>query len=200
MHGPKPRDYSQRTPKKMIAAALRQALSDRARNGRVHVVDVLVENDVPSTRGASSALASVSSAKHVLVVAGREDRATWKSLRNVETVHVLEPGQLNTYDVLISDDVVFTQDALEQFVEARGDGATLTLTEVTLEPKAAPVQVEKPVKATKPAKAKAVVAEPELVEPAVEVEDSLVSVDDEPVVAEADDTVEAQADTTEEDA
>ncbi len=104
-----PRDYAQRTPKKMKAAALRGALSDRARNDRVHVVSSLVAGDAPSTKDAPpTALAKISGAKHVLVVAERTDELTWKSLRNVPEVHLLEPGQLNTYDVLISDDVVFT--------------------------------------------------------------------------------------------
>ncbi len=140
VHGPQPRSYEQRTPKKMKAAALRQALSDRARNGRVFVVSSLVGGDTPSTRAAAAALASVSSAKHVLVVAGRDDDVSWKSLRNVDTVHVLDPGQLNTYDVLVSDDVVFTQDALARFVEARGNGATLTLTEVEAPARKAPAK------------------------------------------------------------
>jgi large subunit ribosomal protein L4 len=116
VHGPVPRDYSQRTPKKMKAAALRGALSDRARNDRVHVVSGLVQGDAPSTKTAAAALAKVSGAKHVLVVAERSDELTWRSLRNLVNVHVLEPGQLNTYDVLISDDVVFTQGALEAFL------------------------------------------------------------------------------------
>jgi large subunit ribosomal protein L4 len=128
VHGPHPHSYEQRTPKKMKAAALRQALSDRARNGRVHVVSALVSGGSPSTRIAAESIVSISSAKHVLVVAGREDQVSWKSLRNVDAVHLIEPGQLNTYDVLVSDDVVFTREALEQFVEARGNGATLTVT------------------------------------------------------------------------
>ena len=116
VHGPVPRSYEQRTPKKMKAAALRGALSDRARNERVHVVSALVSAQAPSTRAAAEALAAVSSARHVLVVAERTDELTWKSLRNVPSVHLLDPGQLNTYDVLISDDVVFTQSALETFL------------------------------------------------------------------------------------
>jgi large subunit ribosomal protein L4 len=116
VHGPKPRSYEQRTPKKMKAAALRGALSDRARNDRVHVVSALVAGEAPSTRTAAETLAKITEAKHVLVVAERADELTWKSLRNVPTVHLLEPGQLNTYDVLISDDVVFTRSALEAFL------------------------------------------------------------------------------------
>jgi large subunit ribosomal protein L4 len=116
VHGPQPRSYDQRTPKKMKAAALRGALSDRARNDRVFVVSALVEGEVPSTKAATEALASVTPAKHVLVVAVREDELIWKSLRNVARVHLLEPAQLNTYDVLVSDDVVFTEGALAQFL------------------------------------------------------------------------------------
>ncbi|MEP6852759.1 MAG: 50S ribosomal protein L4 [bacterium] len=140
VHGPQPHTYEQRTPKKMKAAALRQALSDRARNGRVFVVSALVAGDAPSTRAAGSALASISSARHVLVVAGREDDLTWKSLRNLDTVHVLDPGQLNTYDVLISDDVVFTEQALAEFVETRGNGASLSTSASSVEASAPAVE------------------------------------------------------------
>jgi large subunit ribosomal protein L4 len=114
--GPTPRDYSQKTPKKMKAAALRGALSDRARNGRVHVVDRVVEGGTPSTSAAVQALAAVSDRRHVLVVAERTDEVTWKSLRNASHVHLIAPGQLNTYDVLVSDDVVFTEAALAAFL------------------------------------------------------------------------------------
>lgn len=131
VHGPVPRSYDQRTPKKMKAAALRGALSDRARNGRVFVVSSLVTGDAPSTKDAAAALASVSSSRHVLVVAQRTDELTWKSLRNVASVHLLEPSQLNTYDVLISDDLVFTEGALEEFLAgpAKGKSATASATE-----------------------------------------------------------------------
>jgi large subunit ribosomal protein L4 len=131
VHGPKPRSYDQRTPKKMKAAALRGALSDRARHDRVHVVSALVSGDAPSTKGAAETLAKVSGANHVLVVAERTDELTWKSLRNLAAVHLLEPGQLNTYDVLISDDVVFTQAALDAFLAgpARGKSAKASATE-----------------------------------------------------------------------
>jgi large subunit ribosomal protein L4 len=118
VHGPTPRDYSQRTPKKMKAAALRGALSDRARNDRVHVVSSFLAGDTPSTKTAVAALTKISDAKRVLVVASRRDEAvTWKSLRNVATVHLLDPGQLNTYDVLVSDDVIFTAGALAAFLD-----------------------------------------------------------------------------------
>jgi large subunit ribosomal protein L4 len=100
----------------MKAAALRGALSDRARYGRVHVASALVAGDVPSTKSISASLASISTAKNLLVVIERSDELSWKSLRNATGVHVLEPGQLNTYDVLISDDVIFTLAALETFL------------------------------------------------------------------------------------
>jgi len=124
VHGPVPRDYSQRTPKKMKAAALRGALSDRARNGRVHVVSALVPDGLEKnwTKNAAATLAKVSESKNVLVVAERSDELTWRSLRNVVAVHLLEPGQLNTYDVLISDDVVFTRGALDAFLAGPAKG------------------------------------------------------------------------------
>lgn len=116
VHGPSPRDYSQRTPKKMKAAALRGALSDRVRDGRVHVISAFLDGDTPSTKDALSTLTKVAASKKVLVVAERDDLLTWKSLRNIPAVHLLAPGQLNTYDVLVSDEVVFTRTALEVFV------------------------------------------------------------------------------------
>src|SRR4051794_37541944 len=126
VHGPTPRSYAQRTPKKMKAAALRSALSDRARGGRLHVVSGLVEGDSPSTKSAAALLANVASSRHVLVVVERTDVVSWKSLRNIESVHVIAPDQLNTYDVLVSDDIVFTQTALTEFVEGRA-GETITV-------------------------------------------------------------------------
>jgi large subunit ribosomal protein L4 len=127
VHGPTPRDYTQRTPKKMKAAALRGALSDRARHGRVHVVSGLVAGDVPGTRAAATALARISQ-RRLLLVVERGDEITLKSVRNLTGVHVLVADQLNTYDVLCADDVVFTRGALDAFVAgpARGKGATAT--------------------------------------------------------------------------
>jgi large subunit ribosomal protein L4 len=117
-HGPVPRSYVQRTPKKMKAAALRGALSDRLSHGRVLVVSGFVDGDLPKTKDAVTVLAGAvgSLGRPVLVVVHREDEITWKSLRNVPSVHVLIEGQLNTYDVLASDHVVFTEQALEAFV------------------------------------------------------------------------------------
>ncbi|MDL4776299.1 MULTISPECIES: 50S ribosomal protein L4 [Thermomonosporaceae] len=116
VHGPQQRDYSQKTPKKMKAAALRGALSDRARFGRVHVVDGLIEGDTPKTKTALAALRGVTEATRVLLVLDREDDVTWKSLRNEPAVHVLVSDQLNTYDVLVNDEVVFTQKAYDEFI------------------------------------------------------------------------------------
>ena len=116
VHGPQPRDYSQRTPKKMIAAALRGALSDRARNGRIHAITELVSGQTPSTKSAKAFLATLTERKQVLVVIGRSDEAGTKSVRNLPGVHILAPDQLNTYDVLAADHVVFTAAALEAFV------------------------------------------------------------------------------------
>lgn len=114
-HGPVPRDYDQRTPKKMKAAALRGALSDRARDGKVHVFSSLIESETPSTKTAVKAIAAVAQ-KNALVVLGRSEENAALSLRNVPTVHVLFVDQLNTYDVLVADDVIFTQEALSTFL------------------------------------------------------------------------------------
>jgi large subunit ribosomal protein L4 len=116
VHGPQPRSYEQKTPKKMKAAALRGALSDRARYGRVHVVSGLVEGETPKTKDALAALRTVTEAEKVLVVLDREDDLTWLSLRNVAEVHILMADQLNTYDVLCNDDIVFTEPAYQAFV------------------------------------------------------------------------------------
>ena len=117
VHGPHPRSYVQRTPKKMKAAALRGALSDRLSHGRVLVVSGFVDGDVPRTKDAVAVLAgAVTPGEKVLVVAHRDDELTWRSLRNVPSVHVLTEDQLNTYDVLASDHVVFTEQALTAFV------------------------------------------------------------------------------------
>ncbi len=116
VHGPHPRSYDQRTPKKMKAAALRGALSDRARNDRVHVVESLVSGDVPSTKNALAALLGLTDRSKFLVVLERTDSVTWLSLRNAQQVHIVAVDQLNTYDVLASDDVVFTKGAYDAFV------------------------------------------------------------------------------------
>jgi len=131
VHGPVPRDYSQRTPKKMKAAALRGALSDRARAGRVHVVESFGLDEAPSTKAALAALEGLTQGRSALVVLTREDDVAWKSLRNLADVHVLAVDQLNTYDVLTSEDVVFTRAALDVLVAgpATGRGAKAVATE-----------------------------------------------------------------------
>ena len=116
VHGPTPRDYTQRTPKKMKAAALRGALSDRARAGQVHIITELVTGEKPSTKAAKAALAAVTQAKRILVVLNRDDELGKLSARNLPYVHLLTPDQLNTYDVLVNDDVVFTKAAFDAFL------------------------------------------------------------------------------------
>jgi large subunit ribosomal protein L4 len=125
VHGPQPRDYTQRTPKKMKAAALRGALSDRVRAGQLHVVTELVTGEKPSTKVALQAVAAITQAKKVLVVLHRDDEISWRSAQNVPEVHLITPDQLNTYDVLVNDDVVFTKAAYDVFVAGpvRGKGA-----------------------------------------------------------------------------
>jgi large subunit ribosomal protein L4 len=115
-HGPKPRSYDQRTPKKMKSAALRGALSDRAREGRIHIVSELVSGDTPSTKGATATLKALNVEGQVLIVLTREEAVAWLSLRNLGDVSIVAPDQLNTYDVLISDHLVFTQIAYDTFV------------------------------------------------------------------------------------
>jgi len=118
VHGPQPRDYSQRTPKKMIAAALRSALSDRARNDRIHVITEVIGGQTPSTKDAKTFLGTLTERRKVLVVIGRSDEVGAKSVRNLPGVHVLSPDQLNTYDVLEADDVVFSVEALDAWISA----------------------------------------------------------------------------------
>jgi large subunit ribosomal protein L4 len=122
VHGPHPRSYDQRTPKKMKAAALRGALSDRARDGRIHVVDGFGLGDAPSTKTALASLIAISDRHRFLVVLERTDAVTWLSLRNAPEAHIVAVDQLNTYDVVASDDVVFTRGAFEAFVS--GTAAT----------------------------------------------------------------------------
>lgn len=130
VHGPQPRDYGQRTPKKMKAAALRGALSDRAREDRIHLVTTFT-GETPSTKKALATVKMISENKNVLAVLDRTEEAAWKSLRNAEMVHLIFADQLNTYDVLISDDVIFTRAAFDTFVAgpAKGKGAKAVASE-----------------------------------------------------------------------
>ncbi len=123
VHGPKPRDYAQRTPKKMIAAALLGSLSDRARGGRLHIVDSFAIEDAPSTKAAAAVLEKLAPTKNVMVVITRDDELSILSVRNLAYVHVLYSDQLNAYDVLVSDDIVFTKAAYDAFVASKS-GAT----------------------------------------------------------------------------
>ena len=131
VHGPTPRSYDQRTPKKMKAAALRGALSDRAREGRIHVVTGLVDGDEPSTKRAEALLLEITERPNLLVVVERDDVASWLSVRNLPNVRVVAPDQLNTYDVLVTDDVVFTKEAFDTFVggPVKGRSAKAVATE-----------------------------------------------------------------------
>ncbi len=140
VHGPQPRSYDQRTPKKMKAAALRGALSDRARSGRVHVVEGLVSGDVPRTKEALALLGDLVGTRRALVVLERGDDLGWRSLRNAGNVHALAVDQLNTYDVLLADDVVFTKAAYDVFVAGPRSGKSVKATATSSE--AAAVQSE----------------------------------------------------------
>jgi large subunit ribosomal protein L4 len=118
-HGPRHRDYDERTPKKMKSAALRSALSDRAKDGRIHVLTEIVAGEKPSTKAALAALANVVKGQKVLVVLTRQDPASWFSLRNVPGVHTIAFDQVNTYDVIVADDVVFSEAAFEGFLKLK---------------------------------------------------------------------------------
>lgn len=123
-HAVRPRNYEQRTPKKMIAAALRGVLSDRQRNDRIHIIDSVTA--APSTKAALAAVRQFSDRKNLLVVVSRQEDATWRSLRNADDLHLLVPDQLNAYDILKSDDMVFSESAMNDFLAgpAQGKGAT----------------------------------------------------------------------------
>ncbi|GAB3618111.1 hypothetical protein GCM10027416_26680 [Okibacterium endophyticum] len=142
VHGPVPRSYAQRTPKKMIAAALLGALSDRARGDRLHVVQTLAIAEERMTKAAIEYLAGIASSKHVLVVLERDDERGYLAVRNIPTVHVISPDQLNAYDVLVSDDIVFTQAAFEAFV------ASKTTAKKALRSASEPVEAQEPIGVT----------------------------------------------------
>jgi len=122
-HAVRPRDYAQRTPKKMIAAALRGVLSDRQRNDRLHVLDQIA--NAPSTKAALTAVRQFSERKNLLVVVSRTEDLAWRSLRNAENLHLLVPDQLNAYDILKSDDVVFSEAAINDFLKAKTAGKSV---------------------------------------------------------------------------
>jgi large subunit ribosomal protein L4 len=153
VHGPQPRDYAQRTPKKMKAAALRGALSDRARHDRIHVVDAIVSGKAPSTSKALEVLTGLTERQNLLVVLERADIVSLKSVRNLTNVHVLAVDQLNTYDVLCADDIVFTQGALDAFVAGPVKGADVVSFDApdAVGSEGAEVKADKPAKATQAA-------------------------------------------------
>jgi large subunit ribosomal protein L4 len=157
VHGPQPRSYDQRTPKKMKAAALRGALSDRARDGRIHVVDGFGLDEAPSTRTALAALGAISDRRRLLVVLERTDAVTWLSLRNAPAVHIVAVDQLNTYDVVASDDVIFTRGAYDAFVSGAASASERKATVV--EPPAADAVIEDEKPATKKTATKKAAAE-----------------------------------------
>jgi large subunit ribosomal protein L4 len=122
-HAVRPRDYAQRTPKKMIAAALRGVLSDRQRNDRLHVLDQIAAE--ASTKNALTAVRQFSERKNLLVVVSRSEDLAWRSLCNAENLHLLVPDQLNAYDILKSDDVVFSEAAIKDFLKAKTAGKSV---------------------------------------------------------------------------
>ena len=125
-HGPVPRSYDQRTPKKMIAAALKGVLSDRQREDRIHVIDAIVESPTTnSTKGAISAVRQFSDRKNVLVVLARTEDTAWRSLRNADDMHLIVNDQLNAYDVLVSDDIVFTETAIREFISGKSSATAV---------------------------------------------------------------------------
>ncbi|MFT8396402.1 50S ribosomal protein L4 [Propionibacterium sp.] len=126
VHGPQPRSYSQRTPKKMVAAALRGALSDRAREGRLHVVDAFVPGEVPSTKSAAAVLNGLGDYSRVIVVLDRSEVTSWLSLRNLDGVHVVSQDQLNTYDVVVADAIAFSTAGLDSFIAAHAADKPVT--------------------------------------------------------------------------
>jgi large subunit ribosomal protein L4 len=205
VHGPVPRSYAQRTPKKMKAAALHGALSDRLSHGRIAVVSSFVDGEEPSTKGALSVLSTAIGmaesrlSRPVLVVIAVDDVLARKSLRNVEKLRVLDSGQLNTYDVLANDHVVFTQAALGEFV-SRVTGAELTVTETAEKPAAKSAAKPKRASTAKAAEAKAEEAKAEEAKAeeakaggaaASAAEEPTAGTTDEPVAAAADEPAEA---------
>ena len=123
-HAVRPRKYDQRTPKKMIAAALKGVLSDRQRNDRIHVLDSVTST--PSTKAAIAAVRQFSDRKNLLVVVSRKEDAAWRSLRNADHLHLLVPDQLNAYDILKSDDVIFSEAAIKDFLTGPAKGKATT--------------------------------------------------------------------------
>lgn len=175
-HGPKPRDYSQRTPKKMKQLALRSALSARAADGQIRVIDEF-DWDAPKTKRAAALLKAIDTGAKVLVVVDRSNRVVNRSLRNLENVVV--NGQVNPYDVLWADTVVFTSATLDAVTGAKDysvDEQDFVREEVADEPAAAGDQL--------PAASEEAVAEVAGEEPATEAQEAVAeAADDEPVAS-----------------
>jgi len=127
-HAPKPRSYKQKTPKKMVQLALRSALSDRAADSKVVVLEAWDFGDTPNTKAAKAILNDLHLEGKVLVVVTPDDHTASLSFRNLTDVHVLVAGELNAYDVLCSDFVLFTRASLPG-----GGGATATAEPATVE-------------------------------------------------------------------
>ncbi len=123
--GPKPRSYEQRTPKKMKRLALRSALSDRAAEDKVVVVSDW-DFGTPRTKDGLAALSALGVEGRALVVVPDGHEVAWKTFRNIPGVHVITPGELNTYDVLVSDYVLFSQDTLPSAAPAGDAGGAAT--------------------------------------------------------------------------
>ncbi len=154
VHGPHPRSYAQRTPKKMVAAALRGVLSDRVRDGKLFVLENLVAGELPSTKAALASLAAIGDYTSAIVVLHRDEDLAWLSLRNVAGVHAIAVDQLNVYDVLVNESVVFTSRALDAFVNGRQGGKSAKAVATSTEAEAVETsEAEQPAKAEKPAKA-----------------------------------------------
>jgi large subunit ribosomal protein L4 len=130
-HGPVPRKYDQRTPKKMIAAAIKGCLSDRAREERIHVIDSITST--PSTQAAIAAVRQFSDRKNILVVLSRSEDLAWRALRNAENTHLIVNDQLNAYDILVSDDVVFSESAIREFLAGPARAASAVARESEVE-------------------------------------------------------------------
>ena len=164
VHGPTPRSYAQRTPKKMIAAALNSVLSERLADEKLFVLESVITSEIPSTKKALEALQVVGDYASAVVVLHRDEDVAWLSLRNVPNVHALAVDQLNVYDIISNEVIVFTKPALEEFLSRFG------VTDLVEEP----VKPAKTVEAPKPLEveeADEVETEVEAVEAAAEAAD-----------------------------
>jgi len=187
--GPQPRSYAQRTPKKMIAAALCSVLSDRVSAGSLFVLDCLVSDETPSTRQALQALSVIGGYRSALVVLHRDEDTAWLSLRNVPNVHAIAVDQLNVYDVVANEAIVFTKPALDEFV-ARFGVTELVSSDEAATPSEKPAKAVKAVKAAQPLEVEEPAPEPEPAEPTPEPEEPAAE-PEEPAAAEPEPEAEA---------